>query len=491
MAHLAATSRVAWVCLALLWSVVAGGGADENDHNLLNFEVSLPDGSGRVDFICDVGSGGLGTQKVVFADSSELVDLMEQVVVSNHNTRGSGEFSCWHEKLGTSVPSKIVDVLGSQIQAFLSHRLRSLLANEAESSLAPIAQKDGGDKIPKDNSSTHDLTNKDVGEQPEVDSKDPDLAKGKEAKNATDNAPRNVPSKENKPPVVEDKIDASPPPLKEENKENQDTEKETPADPVKGTPAVDQSGQHHDTHDSKYNVCEEGKNLVTLLQTSGDGTQALTLSLRNDGEGVLDVQITTPIGLMADPSRVHLRKGEPSLKVNISIADEALLAKNQNPSILISSSEGDCMVPINLDVLGNADSQSYFDRFSMPNMPTVVTPGMRLGAFFFIMSIFGGLIIWRTWARWRPRDATGAGHSYQELEMSLPSSVDNATSAYGLEKDDKSAGSGNEEGWDEVWDDWEDTEAARSSSRLIPSLSAKGLAARRSNKDGWDNSWDD
>lgn len=177
------------------------------------------------------------------------------------------------------------------------------------------------------------------------------------------------------------------------------------------------------------------------------------------------------------------------MQVNISIADEALLAKNQNPSILISSSEGDCLVPINLDVLGNADSQSYFDRFSMPSMPTVVTPEMRLGAFFFIMSIFGGLIIWRTWARWRPRDAAGAGHSYQELEMSLPSSVDNATSAY--EKDDKSAGSGDEEGWDEVWDDWEDTEAARSSSRLIPSLSAKGLAARRSNKDGWDNSWDD
>lgn len=121
-------------------------------------------------------------------------------------------------------------------------------------------------------------------EQSKGDSKDPDLSKGKEAKNGTDNAPPIVPPKENSPPVMEGKIDASPPPpkvndpspppVKEENKEDQDTEKkETPAEPVKGTPVdpVDQSGKHQDTHDSKYNVCEEGKNLVTLLQTSGDG----------------------------------------------------------------------------------------------------------------------------------------------------------------------------------------------------------------------------
>lgn len=48
------------------------------------------------------------------------------------------------------------------------------------------------------------------------------------------------------------------------------------------------------------------------------------------------------------------------------------------------------------------------------------------------------------------------------------------------------------DGWDEVWedDDWQDSEAVRSTSSSL-TLSAKGLNSRRANKDGWDSSWDD
>lgn len=73
----------------------------------------------------------------------------------------------------------------------------------------------------------------------------------------------------------------------------------------------------------------------------------------------------------------------------------------------------------------------------------------------------------------------GSGPKYDEVEMSAPS-VDLST-AFSQETA--------ADGWDEVWDeeDWEDTEAARSSARsLVPSLSAKGLNSRRANKDGWD-----
>lgn len=150
MAHLGATSRVAWVYVAVLflWRVVAGRGAVESERQLLNFEVSLPDGSERVDFLCDLGSGGFETQNGVLVDSSELVDLMDQVVVVSHRSAmESGGISCWHEKLGTSLPSSTVDALSSQIQAFLSHRLRSLLENEADSSPAPSSLKDGSDKV--------------------------------------------------------------------------------------------------------------------------------------------------------------------------------------------------------------------------------------------------------------------------------------------------------------------------------------------------------
>lgn len=90
-----------------------------------------------------------------------------------------------------------------------------------------------------------------------------------------------------------------------------------------------------------------------------------------------------------------------------------------------------------------------------------------------------GCISWRSHARRR-----GEGDAkYQELEMSLPS-VDIT------KKEDEMSPSA--DGWDEVWedDDWEDTEAVRSSSTSL-TLSAKGLNARRANKDGWDSSWDD
>ncbi len=103
--------------------------------------------------------------------------------------------------------------------------------------------------------------------------------------------------------------------------------------------------------------------------------------------------------------------------------------------------------------------------------------------------LFDGLVgiagIWgcvsrRARARW-----PGAGSvKYQELEMSIPT-VDSS-------KKDTEDGPLSAEGWDEIWEDneWEDTEAVRSSSSL-QTLSSQGLNVRRANKDGRDSAWDD
>jgi len=90
-----------------------------------------------------------------------------------------------------------------------------------------------------------------------------------------------------------------------------------------------------------------------------------------------------------------------------------------------------------------------------------------------------GCISWRAHAR-RHGDAET---KYQELEMALP-----ATES----KQDDDEGNPSADGWDEVWedDDWQDTEAVRTSSTAL-TLSSAGLNSRRANKDGWDSSWDD
>lgn len=88
-----------------------------------------------------------------------------------------------------------------------------------------------------------------------------------------------------------------------------------------------------------------------------------------------------------------------------------------------------------------------------------------------------GCISWRARAR-RHGDVET---KYQELEMTLPSTDAN-----------QADGSPTADGWDEVWedDDWQDTEAVRTSSTAL-TLSSAGLNSRRANKDGWDSSWDD
>lgn len=143
---LVATSCVSLVCLALICFVVGGTLAEENERNLLNFLVRLRDASGRVEFVCDLGSRYVEASNSINIDLSEL-NLLEEVVVSDHNTRGLGEVVCWREKLDVSLPSEVYEDLGSQMQGFLTYRLRSLLENEGETSPTPTTQIRDTEKV--------------------------------------------------------------------------------------------------------------------------------------------------------------------------------------------------------------------------------------------------------------------------------------------------------------------------------------------------------
>jgi hypothetical protein len=118
-------------------------------------------------------------------------------------------------------------------------------------------------------------------------------------------------------------------------------------------------------------------------------------------------------------------------------------------------------------------------------IPVTRTGFILFGGTILFVAILGIVGIWgcvsrRAQARW-----PGAGSvKYQELEMSIPT-VDSS-------KKDTEDGPLSAEGWDEIWEDdeWEDTEAVRSSSSL-QTLSSQGLNVRRANKDGRDSAWDD
>jgi hypothetical protein len=118
-------------------------------------------------------------------------------------------------------------------------------------------------------------------------------------------------------------------------------------------------------------------------------------------------------------------------------------------------------------------------------IPLTRTGYMLFGGTILFVTILGiagiwGCVSWRKCAQW----PGGGAAKYQELEMSL-ATVDSL-------KKDTEEGSISAEGWDEIWEDdeWEDTEAVRSSSNM-QTLSSQGLNVRRANKDGWDSAWDD
>jgi len=167
--------------------------------------------------------------------------------------------------------------------------------------------------------------------------------------------------------------------------------------------------------------------------------------------------------------------------VTVSMTDNE--AARHIAKLNISWSDGDCYIDVPAqnvpaqNVPGDVGHSSYSTFLNAPGTAALLLGGSLV--FLVVLGVAGiwGCISWRAHAR-RHGDAET---KYQELEMAA------AATKQGDEEGSPSA-----EGWDEVWedDDWEDTEAGRSSSSAL-TLSSAGLNSRRANKDGWDSSWDD
>lgn len=102
---------------------------------------------------------------------------------------------------------------------------------------------------------------------------------------------------------------------------------------------------------------------------------------------------------------------------------------------------------------------------------------------YFTLSSFGMIFlvvlllcvsVW-TFINYRKKHLAKTVSKYQRLDMELP-----ITNGAKIEADAN-------DGWDNSWDDnWDDEEAPKTPVMPVtPSLSAKGIAPRRSNKEGW------
>lgn len=218
------------------------------------------------------------------------------------------------------------------------------------------------------------------------------------------------------------------------------------------------------------NACERYSQLAdkvcvdkVCLRTSRDGTRPLSLSITNDGGNNATVKVVTPEILEADRTELIVKNGTNEA---VYFSMDEKIERNTFDSkgaksilVIISTGHDECQmkVPFNFD---------KYPSFGIP----------MAGVYMLLVVLFMvAAVIW-LFCRYRRRKRSGDGVKYQELVPSMRTPKEEE----------------NTDGWNEIWDDdWEDTEAARSSSRITKNLSSRGLAVRRGNKDEWDNTWDD
>ncbi|MCO5568077.1 hypothetical protein L7F22_021772 [Adiantum nelumboides] len=272
-----------------------------------------------------------------------------------------------------------------------------------------------------------------------------------------------------------------PPPSIDEN--DGASKKENNTNVQKPLPKVEESDVHLRDNDTNLETtpkegvtncggshCEDPKKVISAcLSIPGDGPHKLSLFISCEGDASVLVKVIAPEFLIADPLEVLVSKGK-SETIHFSMdTNHKMDSKDmQNKSIVVTSVYGDCEIEVPMEYLN--DERAPILPFVEPKVI------VYLLVFVFIVSCLGA------WLCYKCRGKKRAGEvKYQQLEMN---GAGQSTPKERVE--------GPPDSWDEVWgDDWEDAEAAVSSSRLSQSLSSRGLAARRGMKDGWDNSWED
>lgn len=221
-------------------------------------------------------------------------------------------------------------------------------------------------------------------------------------------------------------------------------------------------------------ACDRGPVIARLSSVgSKNGPHDYTLTVENAGKAKLDVTIRTSDGWKATPGVMALPKEQ---KESVTITATDIEAAKHAAKITISWSDGDCYV----DVPAQAFAENSSFSLEFLNAPGAFA--LLLGGSLVFLLVLGAAGVWGCMS-WRARARHGTTETkYQELEMALPATNDK-------QEDEPSPSA---DGWDEVWedDDWQDSEAGRTSSSAL-TLSSAGLNSRRANKDGWDSTWDD
>ncbi|KAI3831973.1 hypothetical protein MKX03_006347 [Papaver bracteatum] len=217
------------------------------------------------------------------------------------------------------------------------------------------------------------------------------------------------------------------------------------------------------------NMCKDEKSgLIACLRVPGNDSPDYSLLIQNKGTSPLSINIAAPKYVRLEESTIKLLQKEDK-KVKVRIGDG-----DNNTSIILSAGDGQCNLDFRDLVSHNSETKtmklSYTDLSSRASSILSIS----LAAMFFVGSV--ALCV-----KLRKRSTlSGELPIYQKLEMELP-----VTNKAVMTKESPEVVA---DGWDNSWgdDSWDDEEAPKTPSLpLTPSLSSKGLAARRSSKEGW------
>ncbi|XP_026441340.1 uncharacterized protein LOC113340349 [Papaver somniferum] len=220
------------------------------------------------------------------------------------------------------------------------------------------------------------------------------------------------------------------------------------------------------------NTCKDEKTgLIACLRVPGNDSPDYSLLIQNKGTSPLSINIAAPKYVRLEESTIKLlQKEDKKVKVTIGEGDN-------NTSIILSAGNGQCNLDFRDLVSHNSETQtSNSKKFSYTDLSSRASSILyiSLAAMFLIGSI--ALCV-----KLRKRSTLSEElQKYQKLGMELP--VTNTAIMTNVSPEVVA------DGWDNSWgdDSWDDEEAPKTPSLpLTPSLSSKGLAARRSSKEGW------
>ncbi|KAL0312468.1 UNVERIFIED_CONTAM: hypothetical protein Sradi_5646100 [Sesamum radiatum] len=199
--------------------------------------------------------------------------------------------------------------------------------------------------------------------------------------------------------------------------------------------------------------------LVTLAKSP-----ALSLLIQNKGKVPLSITISAPDLVQLEKKQIELQENKDT-EVKVSIQ-----GVENGHFIVLTANHGNCSLNftdqfISRKKVDHSYDSSYFNIFKL----TLSTGFLFLAALLIIVvSVF-------TCIKFGRKYFARKGPKYQKLDMELPISHGNKFEA------------GENDGWDESWgDSWDDEEVPKTPSLPVtPSLSSKGIAARKSSKEGW------